>query len=244
MKKFTVFWIYAILLAFSAYALDRPSQSTHFNFSYAADKGAEGQLASFAFDYGLDWNCIKTVAGTQINLDIFDIFFGASYIPNQLRFRTKRKELSLGLSGIYHLQRQTGIATENDFIISTDFSVDCDCGFSFKMQGGYGFKGTKVDAIYDYTGYIWDRTFVLTFDFEKMWKNGLCTYLKCGSHNFYRYPLFISPIYDFGAAYTFKDQYGNNVQAGGEFEIKFADQFTTAPYISGIQFKLTFGYFF
>ena len=53
-----------------------------------------------------------------------------------------------------------------------------------------------------------------------------------------------SPIYDFGAAYTFKDQYGNNVQAGGEFEIKFADQFTTAPYISGIQFKLTFGYFF
>ena len=58
--------------------------------------------------------------------------------------------------------------------------------------------------------------------------------------NMYRYYLFDFLIHDFGCSRIFK----NNVNFAGDIELKFADQFTTTPYLSGLWFKFSIGYCF
>ena len=246
MRKFLVSLVFAFF-AFSSvklFAFEKPDQYAQVDFTYAFDQGYEGGLDMFSTEYGAEWEQARLFAGVQVNTDVFDFTFGGNIFPSFFNLESSRKKFYFGLGGIYHVQRQCDIATESDFLLTGDFNLFCECGFSFKLQFGYGFKGTKIDALYDYIGFIWDDTFVLTLDFQKKWKNGWEGHFSAGSHSFYRYPIFMSPFYNLGVSKTFPDRCGNAFQVGGDFEVKFTDQFTTAPYINGVSFKLSLRYLF
>lgn len=236
--------LFLLFAAASVFGLEKPEQFAQVDFTYAFDQGYEGGTDMFSAEYGAFWEQTKLLAGVQANSDVCDFTVGGAFFPSLFNLESARKKFYFGVCGIYHFQRQSAIASENDFLLTGDFNLFCECGFSFKFQFGYGFKGTKVDAVYDYVGFIWDKTFVISLDFQKEWGDGWEAHIRGASHSLYRYPLFVSPIYDFGLSKSFPDSYGNSFQVGGDFELRITDEFTTAPYINGVALRLSVRYLF
>ncbi|MCR5607397.1 MAG: hypothetical protein K6F69_11355, partial [Treponema sp.] len=143
------------------------------------------------------------------------------------------RNLYYGAGLLYHFQNYDSISNENDFIIDSCFKISTNKHFSFLIKGGFHFKLTDVFVLDDY---LTDKCPSLVFYFEKLFDNGMEIYWNFGSHDNYRYPLFVSPQYTFGLAYTSR----NKIRISADGEIRFSDQFTTAPYVNMLVLRSSF----
>ena len=245
MRRFFIFILIFFLLRAGAFPLGVMTESRFFSSSvaYAGRHGYERGVPMASAEFGAAGERAEGIFGVQVTPEVFDLSLDFEFYPGLLEFRFDDSSVSLGLGGICHLQRQSDIASEGDLIFNTNFRFLSDTNFRFTGQLGYGFKRSEIYALYDDIGAIMDRTLVMTVSFDKRWGN-LDLHFSAGSHNLYRYPLFVSPIYDLGVGYTFEGLDGNSLRLGGEFEVRFSDEFTTAPYVGGVLFRLKAGYFF
>ena len=178
--------------------------------------------------------------GMQGYRDAFDFTAsGQVWFPfTNFDFETSR--IALGAGGLYHYQAYKNISREDDLIAFSTFRYQSKPGTTISFYGGYGFKFTKVLAIYDYTGYIRDRYPSMGMTIDKIWSNGFELYFEHALHDLYRYPLFCSPHYALGVAQNMD----SGLRFGGELSMRVVDGYAASPYVDSLLFHLSMRYSF
>lgn len=241
MKK-SFFFLLFVLFCIDLTALNfKPKQHLiQTDLSYAAERGFERDEYLFSLEYFADLDCAKAFTGIQNYEKVFDFTAGSIFFPPVLQIQRKKSNLALGFEGIYHLQNQKDIALEQDFIFNCHARYANKKDFSFRYLIGYGRKYTNIYALPKSVGFLVDNTVMQGLLFDKKFKNDFEFHYYVKNFNMYRYYLFDFLIHNFGCSRIFK----NNVKFAGDIELKFADQFTTTPYLSGLWFKFSIGYCF
>ncbi len=244
MKK--IFFPFLILfLAFPAFAFDCSKffekQFVQFEYSYFADYGIEGNSVLFSGNYGIFGENYDLKTGMQFYDDAFDFSLGGNYFSaKKLNWRKAHKNVRLGLGGVYHFQSYKNICSENDFLLEAALDFVHDSGFRFTFKLGDGFKISNVYALNSDSGLITDNTLSTVIRFYKKWQSGWEAYFETASHDFFRYPLFMSPQHVFGVAYYIED----SVRAGLDFKLRIFDEIITAPMVSSFVTAISVGYYF
>lgn len=241
MKKVFLFFIFLIFIQ-NLFAISfKPKQNLiQFDLSYAAERGFERDEYLFSAEYNADWETVRAYTGFQNYSKIFDFTIGADWYPNRLHKEFKKSTLALGFGGIYHFQNQKELASEQDFVVNTFLKFFTQEGFSFRFLVGYTRKLTDVYALPRSAIFLKDNNIVGGLLFDKNFSNGFEIHYYLTNFDMYRYYLLGTNIHDFGCSYVFN----NDIKFGGDILVKFADQFVTTPYLSGLWFKLSVGYYF
>ncbi len=241
---------FAILFLFSVDALSfsdipRPEQSVGFSVSRSTERGIEGQTTFFSSEYGAIWNTAEAAGGFEFSKDTADFSTLFSYFPERWRFDLDHPwDIQLGFGFLQHCQWQFDLAFEFDLYFNTEFRIISERGFLFAGQWAAGIKITDLYAISGWRGILTDESLAMTIRIEKNWQSGWSAYLRAGTHDFYRYPLFPHPTYIFGTGKKILEGFFSGFRFGGEVQFRMNDQFTTPPLLEGLIFRLVVNYEF
>lgn len=241
MKKVFLFFIFLIFIQ-NLFAISfKPNRNLiQIDLTYAAERGFERDEYLFSTEYNADWETVRAYTGLQNYSKVFDFTIGADWYPNILKFEFSKISLALGIEGIYHFQKQREIASEQDVVVNSYFKIFTKNGFSFRYLIGYSRKFTNVYALPKSAGFLKDHNIMMGLLFDKQFSNNFEIHYYLANFNMYRYYILDSTIHNFGCSKIFQ----KNIKFGGDIEVKFADQFVTTPYLSGLWFKVTVGYLF
>lgn len=207
-------------------------QWMEFSYSQSASKGIERDLHAVSVVYDISFYNAEIMTAIQQNGETLDAVLFGSYSPFVWEF--SKRYIKIGFNHTFHYQRYRDISDEYDFIFDSRFGTEEKSGFSFYSDLGFYVKRAKVFAIEKYVPWLTDRGVDWNFYFEKKWKSGMELFFNFGSHDLFRYPLFISPHYTLGAAFNMK-----YFRISAEGEIRMTDMFTTAPNIDGLAGKVS-----
>ncbi len=241
MKKglLAVVFIFFQIFSISAITFERPEQFVEVDISCLGSRGTERNTTLYSIEYGVNGKKYNGLLGVQFCEDVFDTSFSADFYPSISTWKFYTRTLSIGFGVMYHFQDFFDVACEHDAFAMINYKLKTKKNFIFTFQNGLGIKAAKVYALSN-NSYAWNKNAVISIKFEKLFENGIELSLTGSSYSFYRYALFISPRYCFGAAYNFD----GGLRFGGEFTLGFSDQYTTAPYVNTLQFRLTARYTF
>lgn len=216
-------------LLFSSFCFSE--QWLEYSFGKSSNIGIERNSFYEGLEYKLNLKKIETFAGIQINEYCFDTTLYFSIWPWLLEF--ENHSISFGFQNIYHYLYWTDYLKENDFIIKPYFALNTNENFKLLFSMGYGFKLSQIPELKDDVPYLKDNTIYSSLFLDKTWENGFELYLDCSSHDTYRYPLFVSPQWTFGTAWTFQ----NKIRLKADYEIRVCDMFTTRHYVDSKIFR-------
>lgn len=238
MKKLLACFIFLSFI--SLLPADSVSKFLQFNLSSSTTRGIEKSNTLFAGEAGFAARWFDGLVGIQGYEDAFDFTVaGEGYFPFA-NWDFDEARLALGIGSLYHFQRYKDISTEHDWIFDSVFRYHTYTGFTLTFRGGYSFKMSRIDALADYISPIWDKYPSAGIRIEKLFSNGLELYYEHSTHDLYRYPVFCTPDYILGAALNMD----SGLRFGGEIELRFSDQYTTAPYCNGLILRMTARYAF
>ena len=180
------------------------------------DKGTFGE----SLVYTMQNSNFKLVQDSQLTDITFDYTESFTYYP--FKKESKHALHQFGIEELYHFENYYDISTEHDAILSLCYKVSFFNDYYISFVTGWGIKATYIDGISEYTGAITDWNINTNVCAGKKWDNGFECCFYWGSHDLYRYSLFISPVYGLKAGYTF-----NNITFSLETELRVCDQFTT-----------------
>jgi len=204
---------------------------------YTSVKSLEHNLPCVTMAYGFRLNDINCEFAFQSNSDTFDF----SYTNHSWIITSPHDNFTInyGLFGDIHYQRYKDISSTYDmdggFGAKWNFKDNSSC----YLTCGYGIKSQHIDAVYDYVGAIYSHWISASLNYTKFWDNGCEFSFDFASHDKYRYPIFISPSYIFTFAYNFSDY-----RVFTSTQVRVCDEFTTAPYVDLIVFRLGLRYNF
>jgi len=243
MKKILILVLFMFsLFSINANAIEfqKPKQFVQASYSYDVEKGYEHDMSFFSAEYEANWQTVKASSGMQFSSDVYDFTIFADWFPKRFIHEKETLSYTFGFGGIYHLQSQFDIAIEHDILSQAFFKLFTKNDFSMKFLLGYGGKITNIYAIPSSKGILWTHNLIGGFFIDKKWKNGWEVHFSSKNFDFYRYYIADSLVYTLGGSYTHKEKY----KFTGDFEIKFLDQIISTPYINGLLFKFSVGYFF
>ncbi len=242
MRKF--FFIFFFILvsshSFADFSDHEVKKFLQFDMSSSTSRGIERGQNLFSGEAALEAHWWDAIAGIQAYEDVFDFTIaGESWLPFTNWYFDEAR-LALGLGLLYHFQRYKDISSEHDYMLDSVFRYHSYTGFTLTFRGGYSGKTTRIDELADYVPLLHDHYPVITIRIEKLFSNGFELYYENGSHDMYRYPIFCTPDYILGMAINLE----SGLRFGGEMELRFSDQYTTAPYLEGMILRMTARYTF
>ncbi len=219
---------------------ERPEQFIEFDISCLGSRGTERNTTLYSVEYGVNGKKYDGILGIQFCPDVFDTTFALDFYPSVSTWKLYSSTISLGGGLMYHFQNFFDVGCEHDAFAVLDYKFKTKKNFLLSVVNGIGIKAAKVYELASEVPYIWNKNVIVALKLEKLFENGIEIFAKGSSFTMYRYALFISPRYAFGAAYNFD----SGLRFGGEFEIGFSDQYTTGPYVNSIMFRLSTKYTF
>lgn len=222
-----------------AFSIKPEQQIIQSDINYAAERGGgERDEYIFSSEYFANWKEIEAYTGLQNYHSIFDFTIGADYFPSIFRHDFTEKTLSVGFGGIYHFQNQRKIAYENDLVFNSYFKILTQKKFSFTAILGYGRKYAIVHELS--SDALIDNTVMMGILLDKKFSNDFEIHYYLRNFDMYRFYLFDSTVHDFGCSGFVTDK----IKIGGDLELKYPDQFGTAPYLNGLWLKFSAAYYF
>lgn len=156
-------------------------------------------------------------------------------------FKSKRGfDKKLGVGFLYHYFLFEEISSAHDFQAAFHWKLQITKGFSTDGDFGVQLKKEHVFAIGGTTPYLTNWNPALRFRFTYSFVFGLDCYFEMASYEYFRYMLFFSPAYTFGARYA----WSNGLYLGGELVPRYTDQFTLSAYFDCAEARLYFGFNF
>lgn len=239
-KLFVFLFILRASLSFAEFSDHEITKFLQFDLSTSTTRGIEREQRMFSGEAGLRAHWFDAVAGIQAYEDAFDFSIaGEGWLPCA-NWYFEEARLALGIGALYHFQRYKDISSEHDYMLDSCFRYQSYTGFTLTFRGGYSFKTTRLDELADYVPLLHDHYPVAGIKIEKIFSNGFEIYYEHSTHDFYRYPIFCTPQYTLGAAINLD----SGLRFAGETELRFTDQYTTAPYLEGLILRMTARYTF
>ena len=202
-----------------------------------AARSVEEDLVNSTFGYGFDLEGINCDFAVQANEDIFD--FTYTNFSWLLKTEYSFLNLSYGMCGNIHMQYYYSVSTTYDLVGGFCFKTESRNNFTFTATTGYGLKSTGIFALEDYEGRLYSHWFAASILFDKVWENGFEASFSMTTHDNFRFPVFISPSYIFEAAWNYGE-----MRLSCSAQIRFADQFTVAPYMDMVVLRTGLRYRF
>ena len=240
MRRYLFIFFILSATTLRAFSLTRPEITYQVGMVIFAERGIKRDTIAYASELQAKGSNYTGTLGFQAYSDIIDFSVTAEFYPNFCTWEFSTRYIKLGFGGIYHFQNQVSLAYENDFMVKTIFSIVSKKNLIFEGDMGFGVKGSRIKAIENETGWIYDAIADTTFSLRKIFDCGADVFIRASSYDLYQFPTFISPIYTVGGAYKFK----TNFRPYCEISARMCDMFVTAPYLDRLQFKLGVGYSF
>lgn len=230
-RKIFLSIIFVLFSCLSVYPEKNVSGWLQFEFGRSASKGLEHDLSNVSAVCDFQFFDTEVLAAVRNDTQSFDFTGKIFYIPFSFEF--EKLFINLGFDSYYHQLRYMDISEDHDVVLDTVFELKTKKGFAFRHELGWTCKWNRIYALEPYIDPFFDHSVSMIFSIEKKWQSGMELFFSLGSHNLYRYNLFVSPCYDFGAAYTIN----NLVRFNGAVEIQMSDQYTAAPMLKYMQIK-------
>ena len=244
MRKFLClsFFLFSLSHAFAGFNDGEISKFVEMQLASTTSRGIELYNNTDALLGGLDSYWLDALGGFQFYEDSFDFTVsGEVWFPfANWSFETAR--IALGCGTLYHFQRYKDISSEHDLLFDTNFRYQSKSGTTITFRGGYAEKITHLDALSELGGVslIYDDYPEAGFLVDKIWANGLELYFEHSLHDLFRYPLFCSPHYLFGAA--FNTDFG--LRFSGDISMRIVDGYAASPYVDSLILKFGVRYSF
>lgn len=241
-KVIRVLFLFLFLAACSlpVTALEGVEQFIELGTGYTAAKNTEREYNPFNVTYGIKPSDSPSgaLASFQITDKICDVVVTGEYYVPALKWNFEQSGIQLGIKPLYHFQRYFDLYSENDAVFETIFRYCYKKFFELKSLFGGGYKIALIDDVKNRT--VQDKTLSERLSFILHFQNGAEFCFETGSHDLYRYPLFLSPDYLLGAAFNFE----NGFRISTDISVRFRDQFVVAPYIDRYSWNLKLRYTF
>ena len=208
----------------------KPRHAIDYSLAFSADKGLEQNRAFGSLGYHFNLAPYEAFVGFQESGKVSDITLASTWWA--VRSEHQWRVWEFGVEGVYHYQHYEAVYGEHDFLLYYCLRQRRENGFEFVLKNG----GTvKVANVYVVKEPVVNKSTVGLVQVGKTWRSGFELYTSVASHDTYRYPLFFSPRFIVGTAFTF----GGTFRPSVECEAGFTDFFATAVYMNTLQLRLT-----
>jgi hypothetical protein len=180
----------------------------------------------------------EALSGLQCTKDVLDITAAGAWKP--FVWNIDRHVISIGIDALYHFQNYTDISNEHDIIGGLLFEYETPFSLKMFFNTGYAEKITTVFAVQNFVPYFRDHGISACTGFDKTWKSGFELYHMIGTHDVFRYPLFCTLSFTYGAGWNFK----NKVRLSMEAETRMTDIFIVAANLDSMELRLALRYSF
>lgn len=201
-----------------------------FSLAHSTNTGIEKNQCFVSSTYCFNFLPFEGYFSFQDTKSISDLCFYANYLP--FVFQKKTGIIRLGLFSQYHLQEYNRIYSESDIIFGGRLYWHSDKNFLFSLNVGFNEKITNLKVLNET---INNNDLAVSLEFAKLWPSNTEFFLKVGSHDDFRYPLFLAPRVNIGLAQSF----ANKFRASASMQLGLTDFFATAFYIDSIAYKFS-----
>lgn len=205
-------------------------QAIDYSLAFSANTGMERNRTFGSLGYHWTLAPYEASVGFQNSGKVSDFTLSSAWWA--VRSEHQWRVWEFGIESSYHYQHYENVYGEHDFIVCYCLRQKRDNGFELLLKNGVTLKAANI---YTIDGAIVNRSTVGMVQAGKTWRSGFELYTSAGSHDTFRYPLFFSPRFIVGTAFTF----GGIFRPSVEFEVGFTDFFATAVYVNTLLVRLT-----
>ena len=209
---------------------DVPSINAEWGYSFLTRRDLRNQTPAEDFSLGFDFKELRYDTGIKYQADQLDFTNRIIYMP------TLNNAFQAGCGFVWHFYRYFDEFTENDLVFNARFRWIKGPVFTFENSAGVLFKFAAIDAIQEKAPVIFNFTY--TWELLCNWHlfNRTDFWCALNLHEFYDYPLAISPFLKFG----FDFEAAPDIFLGVDYTLKFVDMFFSAVYLNESLLRFTF----
>src|SRR5574344_16307 len=231
-------FLFASVYAKTAQTKNDSARSITFYAGASVVRGMEQGSVIGGGIYSFSNKKVEALGGLQCSKDVLDITASGAFKP--FVWNMDGHVISLGLDALYHFQNYTDISNEHDIICGILCKYETPHSLKMFLDTGYAEKITTVFAVQNSVPYIREHGISICTGFDKTWKSGFELYHTIGTHDVFRYPLFCTLAFTYGAGWNFK----NKLRLSMETETRMTDTFIVAANLDSMELRLALRYSF